>query len=343
MHLSDLDFNLPDELIAQEPLNSRESSRMLVVDRTTARITDRSFINLKEYLVPGDVLVLNDTRVFPARLQGVSDTGASVEIFLLEEIGENTWATLGKPAKRLRSGKKISFDESLSGEVLERDENGKMTIRFEAKTNLAEAFQKVGQTPLPPYISRPEGVLPNDNERYQTVYANNSGAVAAPTAGLHFSDVILRDIERSGIEIVKITLHVGYGTFAPVRVNDLSLHSVAPERFDVSAHSAEVLEKARKENRRIIAVGTTTTRTLEFVIREYGEFRAAEGLANLTIKPKHEFRAVNGMLTNFHLPKSSLLILVTAFGGYDLIMEAYRKAVASRYRFYSYGDCMLII
>ncbi len=342
MNLSDHWFDLPNELIAQEPLPRREASQMLRVSRRSRAICDDNFSNFPNILKKGDLLVLNDTKVFPARLIGRTDTGAGVELFLVEETAPQTWTALARPGKRLKPGKRVIFDGKMSGEIAEKFQDGKVTVIFDAGDAFDSIVQEIGKTPLPPYIRRDDEGRPADRERYQTVFAEKRGAIAAPTAGLHFTENILEQIRARGVEIAHITLHVGYGTFEPVRVDDLAAHRVAPERFEVSSESAEKLERARIDGRRVVAVGTTTTRTLEYVINHYGTFRAANGRADLTILPGYTFKAVGALLTNFHLPESSLLVLVATFGGYQLIMDGYRHAVSSGYRFYSYGDCMFI-
>ena len=342
MHLSELDFDLPAHLIASEPLEERDHSRLLRVDRISSEYADSFFYDLPDLLQPSDVLVVNNTKVFPARLLGRSETGASVEIFLVRENEDNNWTALAKPARRLPPGRSITFGPGLSGSIVDRNDDGQVIISFESDRPIQEAIERYGRTPLPPYIKRDRDSGDTDRERYQTVYASQGGAIAAPTAGLHFTPQILDQIRQRGVEVVEVTLHVGYGTFEPVKVDDLTQHRVQPERYSLSEETAESLNRAKKEARRIIAVGTTTTRTLEAVIGKFGEFEASSGLADLTILPGYRFAAIDGLLTNFHLPKSSLLALVSTFGGHELIMGAYRHAVASRYRFYSYGDCMLI-
>lgn len=343
MQISDFDFILPDELIAQTPLEKRENSRMLTLDRNKKTWQDKNFYDFPDFLKAGDVLVLNNTKVFPARLFGETETGAKIEIFLVKETENQIWETLARPAKRLKIGKKIIFSEKLNAEVLERTEEGRVFIKFEADGNFDEILDEIGKTPLPPYIKRDDGDFEKDRERYQTVFAKNRGAIAAPTAGLHFTPEILAKVKNRGVIVTEVTLHVGYGTFEPVRVSDLSEHKVLPENYEISAETAEILNLAKAENRRIIAVGTTTTRTLESAISKNKRFIAEKTLAELTITPEYKFRAIDGMLTNFHLPQSSLLVLVATFGGYEFIINAYRHAVAENYRFYSYGDCMLIL
>lgn len=342
MKITDFDYDLPDRLIAQTPAEKRENSRMLVVDRVRKTWQDKHFYNFSEFLQPGDVLVLNNTKVFPARLFGETETGAKVELFLVKELENSVWETLARPAKRLKTGKKVSFGEKLTAEVLEKTREGHIIVNFAADGNFDEIIDEIGQTPLPPYIKRGETGIESDRERYQTIFAKNRGAIAAPTAGLHFTPEILREIKNRGVSVAEITLHVGYGTFEPVRVSDLSEHKVLPEQYEISSETAEILNAARAENRRIIAVGTTTTRTLESAIAENEKFSPCKNLANLTITPGYRFKAVDALLTNFHLPQSSLLVLISTFAGHELIMKAYRHAVAENYRFYSYGDCMLI-
>ncbi|CAN5669704.1 tRNA preQ1(34) S-adenosylmethionine ribosyltransferase-isomerase QueA [soil metagenome] len=341
--LSNFDFMLPDDLVAAKPLEHREASRMLIVDRSAGSFDDDRFQRLPEILRRDDLLVLNNTKVFPARLHGKTETGGNVEVFLVRDLGDGVWETLARPAKRLKAGRQIIFDEFLTAEALDRGDDGKVVVRFSGSGDLIEQFERIGRTPLPPYIKRGRDDIDTDRERYQTVYAKNRGAIAAPTAGLHFTPDILGRLRDRGIEIAEITLHVGYGTFEPVRSDDLSKHSVLPEQYEIGQATAEILNIAKQAGRRIIAVGTTTTRTLEYNFASHGEFVAGSGFADLTILPGFKFAAIDGLLTNFHLPKSSLLVLVSTFGGHELIMEAYRHAVASRYRFYSYGDCMLIV
>lgn len=343
MLLSEFNYTLPEHLIAQEPLETRENSRMMVVIRSTGTFKDEQFAHFPQFVSKNDVIVLNNTKVFPARLFGKSETGASLEIFLIEELKHNTWLTLARPARRLKGGKKILFNEKLTGEVLEKTPDGKVIVQFAATSSFESILHEIGRTPLPPYIRRNESSIDSDRERYQTVYASKRGAIAAPTAGLHFSPPVLDSIRERGGEVTEITLHVGYGTFEPVRVSELAEHTVAPERFEIDERAAESLNRALKDGRRIVAVGTTTTRALECALSKYGKFEAVNSLADLTITPGYRFKAIGALLTNFHLPESSLLVLVATFGSHELIMNAYRHAVSSRYRFYSYGDCMLIV
>lgn len=341
--LEDYDFELAPGQIAAEALPDRARSRMLVVDRENPNFIDSQFSSLGKFLRAGDVLVLNNTKVFPARLFGGTETGARIEIFLVEELADKTWSALARPGKRLPIGKVVSFEEGVFAEVVDKLADGKVVLHFQFEGGLDTVIDRIGRTPLPPYIKRDPAALDRDRERYQTVYAKERGAIAAPTAGLHFTPEVFDELGKIGVEVMEITLHVGYGTFEPVRAEVLSEHKVSPERYSISQKAAEALGRAKQEGRRIIAVGTTTTRTLEYVHRTFGRFAAGSGLAELTILPGYEFEAIDGLLTNFHLPKSSLLVLVSTFTGHELIMGAYRHAVESGYRFYSYGDCMLII
>ncbi|MGI8554885.1 MAG: tRNA preQ1(34) S-adenosylmethionine ribosyltransferase-isomerase QueA [Pyrinomonadaceae bacterium] len=343
MKISDFDYDLPDELVAQEPLEQRANSRMLIVNRAAKNWRDEQFVNFPNYLTSDDVIVLNNTKVFPARLNGTKESGANVELFLIREIENQIWETLARPAKRLRENTQIFFGENLTAEILEKTADGHCIVKFEADGNFDEILEKTGRTPLPPYIKREKNSLDADRERYQTVFAKEKGAIAAPTAGLHFTPEILDKINERGAAIVEITLHVGYGTFEPVRVSDLSAHRVMPEQSEIGAEAAQILNSAKENNRRIIAVGTTTTRALESSVSGEGKITAGKREANLTITPGYKFKIVDGLLTNFHLPQSSLLVLVSTFAGHNLIIKAYEHAVREGYRFYSYGDCMLII
>ncbi len=343
MLLSEFDFDLPEELIAQTPLERRENSRILVVNREAQNFVDEQFYNFPNFLKDGDVLVLNNTKVFPARLFGRSESGAKIEVFLVREIENKTWETLARPARRLKTGKRIIFSENLRAEVSEKTADGRVLVKFETDKNFDEILDQIGQTPLPPYIKRESGNFQTDKQRYQTVFAKERGAIAAPTAGLHFTPEVLEAVKRRGVEILEITLHVGYGTFEPVRVSDLSEHTVAAEMCEITEETAEFLNRAKAESRRIIAVGTTTTRALESFTKKSGIILSGKRAADLTVTPGYKFKTVGALLTNFHLPQSSLLVLVSTFAGCELIMNAYGHAVAARYRFYSYGDCMLIV
>jgi S-adenosylmethionine:tRNA ribosyltransferase-isomerase len=342
MSISDYSYDLPEELIAQQPLERRESSRMLIVDRRSGGLRDGQFAEFPDLLRVSDLVVLNNTKVFPARLVGVSETGAKIEIFLIRQIGDDVWETLARPARRLKAGKRVEFGNDLSAEVVTKNDDGAVLVRLCSERPIDQVIDEIGKTPLPPYIKRETGGPDADRERYQTVFAKERGAIAAPTAGLHFTPEILDRIRDRGIEIVEITLHVGYGTFEPVRVTDLSEHHVLPERFEITNATADALNRAKAEKRRIVAIGTTTTRALESLMKRHGGFKAERGLADLTITPGYKFGAIDSLLTNFHLPESSLLVLVSTFGGRELIIKACRHAVDERYRFYSYGDCMFV-
>jgi S-adenosylmethionine:tRNA ribosyltransferase-isomerase len=346
MLLSDFDYELPEELIAQHPLAERDAARMLVVDREKRAWHDSHFTDVPSYVRAGDVVVINNTRVFPARLVGKREpTGGRVELFLVRELEPMVWEILARPARRLQQGARVSFGDGrrLRAEVVELLDDGRRAVRFECDASLEDALETLGQTPLPPYIKRDGESFDEDRERYQTVYASARGAIAAPTAGLHFTPRVMDELKAGGANIVEITLHVGYGTFEPVRAGDLSEHAVAPEQYEINSDAARAINDARSGGYRIISIGTTTTRALESAVDEEGRVRAGARLARLTITPGYKFRVVDALLTNFHLPRSSLLILVAAFAGHDLTLSAYAHAVRARYRFYSYGDCMLII
>ena len=344
MDISDFDYQLPESLIAQEPLAERDASRMLIVDRATQTWCDSHFKDLPWQLTEGDVLVINNTRVFPARLRGQRvPFGGAVELLLVREVERNTWEALARPARRLKSGTEISFAKTdMRAHVSVCLDNGIRVVKFDTNENLDDVIDRIGEPPLPPYIDRGARNSANDRQRYQTIYASERGAIAAPTAGLHFTGSILESVKARGAQVAEVTLHVGYGTFEPVRVPDITKHQVAAERFSVSHETASVINEARAAGHRIIAVGTTTARALESA-SPGGEITVQSGVASLTIIPGYEFRIIDGLLTNFHLPKSSLLMLVSAFAGRELTLAAYAHAVASRYRFYSYGDCMLLL
>jgi S-adenosylmethionine:tRNA ribosyltransferase-isomerase len=345
MHLSDFDYELPEELIAQQPLKQRADSRMLILNRAAGTLEDSRFELLPNYIRAGDVVVVNNTRVFPARLIGERDpSGGRVEVLLVREVGPATWEALVRPAHRLKPGAMIRFgDSSFRAEVLRESATGLRVLQFAGEGPIELLLDERGQTPLPPYIRRPEGTTVQDRERYQTVFAREQGAIAAPTAGLHFTGEVIAALNSRQASVVEITLHVGYGTFEPVRVDDIEEHHVAPEFFRISEAAAKAINERRSQGGRVIAVGTTTTRALESAVNAEGEIEPAIGETDLTITPGYKFRATDALLTNFHLPRSSLLLLVSAFAGRDITLEAYRHAVAARFRFYSYGDCMLVI
>ncbi|HEY0003671.1 MAG TPA: tRNA preQ1(34) S-adenosylmethionine ribosyltransferase-isomerase QueA [Pyrinomonadaceae bacterium] len=345
MLITDFDYELPEELIAQQPLEERDSARMLVLNRAEESWRDDRFAELPAHIRAGDVVVINNTRVFPARLLGQREpSGGRVELFLVREREPRVWETLARPARKLPLGTHIGFgDGQLRAEIVGLLAEGRRLVRFEGDEPFEKLLDQLGQTPLPPYIKRPAGDPDEDRARYQTIYARHRGAIAAPTAGLHFTPRVIEEIKARGALMVEITLHVGYGTFEPVRVKDLSRHTVAPEESEIDEQAAQTINEARSRRARIIAVGTTTTRALESAVDQSGKIQAGARTSQLTIRPGYTFRAVDALLTNFHLPRSSLLVLVSAFAGRDLTLAAYRHAVASRYRFYSYGDCMLII
>ena len=344
MHISEFDYELPEELIAQQPLARRDASRLLVLDRKKQTWSDSNFQHFPEHLRSNDVVVVNNSRVIPARLSGHrAETGGAVEIFLVREIEPRIWDALVRPGGRLRQGARVVFGEGkLIGELLDGPGHELRRVRFECDGEFEDVLTELGSTPLPPYIKRPTGDSPSDRERYQTVYSKSPGAIAAPTAGLHFTAAILEQVKASAT-VAEVTLHVGYGTFEPVRVDDLDQHSVSSERFTISSEAAEKINNARSKGGRLIVVGTTTMRALESSATESGRVQATTGEASLTIKPGYRFRIADALLTNFHLPRSSLLVLVSAFAGRELVLRAYGHAVEQRYRFYSYGDCMLIL
>lgn len=343
MKIDDFDFELPEELIAQTPLSDRTASRLLQLDRMTGQVYHRTFRDIIEILEPGDTLVLNNTRVIPARLFGVKeDTGAKIEVLLLKELGDNVWETLVKPGKRVKEGTRLQFGQGLlQAECLEATEAGGRRLRFIYQGIFQEILDQLGEMPLPPYIKEQL----DDRERYQTVFAEHRGSAAAPTAGLHFTTELLEQLKNNGIEMVYITLHVGLGTFRPVQVSNIEEHQMHAEFYQLSAEAANQLNKAKDEKRRIIAVGTTSVRTLETVARDVGDsqFREISGWTDIFIYPGYSFRAIDGLITNFHLPKSTLVMLVSAFSKSEYVMEAYRQAVAERYRFFSFGDAMIIL
>ena len=344
MKIADFDYELPAELIAQMPLKQRDASRMLVLDRTEQTWADSSFREFTTYLRPSDVVVVNNSRVIPARLLGRrEESGGQVEIFLVREIELEVWEALVRPGGRLKKGARAEFGEGhLIAEMLDEPGPELRRVRFHCEGSFHDVLAQIGSTPLAPYIKRPDGVSTEDRERYQTVYSKQRGAIAAPTAGLHFTSDVLEEVAKIA-SLAEVTLHVGYGTFEPVRVDDVDQHSVSSEHYEISESAAQKINDAHANGGRVIVVGTTTMRALESSANERGEVRAGPGVARLTIKPGYRFRVADALLTNFHLPRSSLLILVSAFAGRDLILRAYRHAVAERYRFYSYGDCMLIL
>ena len=341
MNINEFDYDLPQELIAQTPLEKRDSSKLLVMDKNTGELVHEHFNNIIDYLNKGDVLVLNDTKVIPARLIGIKEeTGAVIEILLLKDLGNNKWECLSKPAKRLKIGTIVIFgDGELKAKVVEKFDEGLVHIELLYDGILMEVLDKLGTMPLPPYIH--EKLM--DQSRYQTVYAKNIGSAAAPTAGLHFTKELLKEIEDKGIIITYVTLHVGLGTFRPVEVENILDHHMHSEFYVMNEETASILNKAKEEGRRIIAVGTTSTRTLETIAsNNNGKFVATSGNTDIFIYPGYEFKAIDCLITNFHLPKSTLVMLVSALSSRDNILNAYKEAIKENYRFFSFGDAMFI-
>ena len=340
MKTDDFDFYLPEELIAQTPLEKRDSSRLLVLDKKTGEISHRHFTDIIDYMEKGDTLVLNDTKVMPARLYGVKEeTGAIIEVLLLKDEGNDTWECLTKPAKRLHEGTVVSFgDGKLKARCTERLDEGIRKFKLEYKGILYEILDELGEMPLPPYIHEKL----KDKNRYQTVYAKNVGSAAAPTAGLHFTNDLLKKVQDKGVNIAYITLHVGLGTFRPVNVEDVTKHKMHSEYYVMNKETADLLNNTRKNGHKIISVGTTSTRTLETIMSLYGKFKECSGWTDIFIYPGYEFKGIDYLITNFHLPKSTLVMLVSALAGKNNIMKAYNEAVKENYRFFSFGDSMLI-
>lgn len=339
MDINNFDYQLPQELIAQSPIKNRSDSRLLVMDKQTGELTDSVFKNIKDYLHKGDVLVLNDTKVLPARIFGQKeDTGAKIELLLLKNIEKDIWECLCRPFKRVKVGSKIVFNDDLSCEVIEKLEEGIIHVNFAYQGIFIEIIEKLGLMPLPPYIHEEL----KDQSRYQTVYAKYLGSAAAPTAGLHFTKELLKEIESMGVEILYVTLHVGLGTFRPVQETDITKHKMHYESFSMTKEVADKLNEAKKKQRKIYAVGTTSTRTLEAIMTKYQRFVECNESTNIFIYPGYEFKAIDGLITNFHLPKSTLLMLVSALASKDKILNAYHHAIEERYRFFSFGDAMFI-
>ena len=341
MNTKDFDYELPQELIAQTPLEKRDESRLLILDKYNGNIEHSKFNHIIDYLIPGDVLVINDTKVIPARLIGEKeDTKAVIELLLLKDIGNDTWECLSRPAKRLKIGTIVSFGNGLlKAEIIEKLEEGLVHAKLIYNGILMEILDKLGTMPLPPYIHEKL----QDKTRYNTVYAKIEGSAAAPTAGLHFTKELLNNIKEKGIIITNVTLHVGLGTFRPVEVEDIKDHKMHSEYYIMSKETADILNKAKEEGRRIIAVGTTSTRTLETIAHNNnGKFIETSGNTNIFIYPGYEFKAIDCLITNFHLPKSTLVMLVSALAGRDNILNAYKEAVKEKYRFFSFGDSMFI-
>ncbi len=345
MQLSNYDYELPEELIAQKPASKRTESKMMVLDKASKTIEHKHFFDIIDYLDENDVLVLNDTKVFPARLLGQKITGANVEVFLLKEHETKQWEALIKPSKRVNGGNIIKISDELYVKTLVKLDGGKWLVELGYKGNLDEILERVGNIPLPPYIERKldnESLKKLDFKRYQTVFAKQSGSVAAPTAGLHFTKEILAKLKKKGVQICYVTLNVGLGTFKPVKCENILEHKMDSESFEISKKTAKIINDAKKSGKKIVAVGTTSVRTLETCFQKHGEIKACKDSSCLFIYPPYEFKVVDKLITNFHLPKSTLIMLTSALAGKEFVFEAYQKAIEEKYRFYSYGDCMLI-
>ena len=339
MKTDDFDYKLPKELIAQTPLKNRNGSRMMVLDKNTGEFSDNHFTDLINYLNEGDTLVLNDTKVIPARLIGHKiDTGAVIEVLMLKDLGGDTWECLTKPAKRIKEGTIVKFSDELYCKCVYVGEDGIRHYKFIYDGIFLEILDRLGEMPLPPYITEKL----DDKNRYQTVYAKNPGSAAAPTAGLHFTSEYLEKIKAKGVNIAYVTLHVGLGTFRPVVVDDVSKHDMHSEYYILNEDTADLLNKTRENNKKIIAVGTTSTRVLETIADENGRFKAASGNTKIFIYPGYKFHGIDALLTNFHLPKSTLIMLISALAGKENVLNAYKHAVKEKYRFFSFGDCMFI-
>ena len=342
MKTSDFYYDLPKELIAQTPLEPRDSSRLLVLDKSSGKTEDRHFYDIIDYLNEGDCLIVNDSKVLPARIYGIKQpTGAKVEFLLLHQVENNRWETLCKPGKKAVAGTEFIFGGGiLKGKVIEVKEDGNRIVDFEypQDENIYTALDKIGKMPLPPYITTEL----KDRNRYQTVYCDEIGSAAAPTAGLHFTKELMKKIENKGIKIGYVTLHVGLGTFRPVKVEDVTDHKMHSEHYEVPIETATLIEETKSKGKRVIAVGTTSCRTLESVAKDYGRVKACDGFTDIFIYPGFKFKVLDGLITNFHLPESTLIMLVSAFAGYENVMNAYKQAVERKYRFFSFGDAMLI-
>ena len=341
MKKSDFYYNLPEELIAQTPIEPRNHSRLMKIDRATGEIEHSRFYNLCSSLKKGDLLVLNDSRVLPARLYGEKiDNGTFIEFLLLEQKGDKVWEIICRPGKKAKVGAEFSFGGGkLTAEVIEVKEDGNRVVRFECEGSFYEVLDDIGQMPLPPYITQKL----EDKERYQTVYSRETGSAAAPTAGLHFTNEMLDEIKNAGVDIAYVTLHVGLGTFRPVKEDDILKHKMQSEHYSLSSETAEKINRTTQNGGRVIAVGTTSCRTLESMELENGLVKAGEGYTDIFIYPGYKFKLLDGLITNFHLPESTLIMLVSAFLGYDKTMNAYRTAVEEKYRFFSFGDAMMIL
>ena len=344
--ISEYDYELPKELIAQKPSEKRENCKMMVLDRKEQSVEHKHFYDITEYFDENDVIVLNNTKVIPARLLGKKNTGANIEVFLLKQIGDITWEVLINPSKRVKEESLIEISPDLYVKVLTRQNEGKWLVELHYDGNFYEILDKVGHVPLPPYIERQmtdEQLKNLDYERYQTVYAQKEGSVAAPTAGLHFTNEILDKLQKKGVQICYVTLNVGLGTFRPVKVDNILEHKMDSEQFEITSQTAKIITEAKRQGKKITAVGTTTVRTLETFMQKYDEIIETIDDSTLFIYPGYKFRVVDRLLTNFHLPKSTLIMLTSAFAGKDFVFKAYEEAIKEKYKFYSYGDCMLIL
>lgn len=345
MLVSEFDYNLPEELIAQTPSEKRDECKMMVLDKQTQSIEHKHFYDIVDYLDENTILVLNNTKVIPARLYGYKDTGALIEIFLLKDKGDKNWEALIKPSKRIKVGTEIKISDELKAKALENLGDGKWLIELIYDGILYEILDRVGNIPLPPYIERKmtdDERKSLDYERYQTVYAKNEGSVAAPTAGLHFTEEILEKLAKKGVEIAYVNLTVGLGTFRPVKCENVLDHKMDSEEFEISQETADKINNAKAQGKKLVAVGTTSVRTLETAYQQFGEIKACKSASQLFIYPPYEFKVVDNLITNFHLPKSTLLMLVSALEGKEFIFKGYKEAIEQKYKFYSYGDCMLL-
>ncbi|MDF3003225.1 MAG: queA [Bacillota bacterium] len=343
MHINDFDYNLPEELIAQHPADKRDESRLMVIDRSTGELSHKHFYDILDYLNPGDCLVMNNSKVLPARLFGVKEhTGAKVEFLLIKRIEGDIWEAMVRPGKRLHPGDRVSFgDGTLMADIIEHSEGGTRLVKFEYEGVFLELLEQLGKIPLPPYIERESGA--EDKERYQTVYCKEEGSVAAPTAGLHFTEELLKRAEKKGVKLAYVTLHVGIGTFRPVKCETIEEHKMHFEEYHIDDENANIINETKRSGGRIISVGTTSTRTMESAATEDGIILPGEGSTGIFIYPGYRFKVVDCLITNFHLPKSTLLMLVSALYNRENIISAYNEAVAQDYRFFSYGDAMFIL
>ena len=345
MLVSEFDYELPEELIAQTPSEKRDECKMMVLDKATQKIENKHFYDIVDYLDENCILVLNNTKVIPARLFGHKETGALIEIFLLKDKGNKLWEALIKPSKRVKIGSIVKISDELSVKALENQGEGKWLVELIYDGILYEILDRVGNIPLPPYIERKmtdDERKSLDYERYQTVYAKNEGSVAAPTAGLHFTQEILKKLAQKGVEIAYVNLTVGLGTFRPVKCDNVLEHKMDSEEFEISKETADKINLAKSQGKKLVAVGTTTVRTLETAYQQFGEIKECKSASQLFIYPPYEFKVVDNLITNFHLPKSTLLMLVSALEGKDFIFKAYKEAIKEKYMFYSYGDCMFL-